>query len=351
KRFQHLLLTKATKFQVKMDKFDENPFGEPNIDNPFADPVAVATTPVRSNAVNQAIVVLDDYHPFEDEKAKPNKFSGGNVAQQQQSQIPAYNQSRQAYGTQAVPQISTAELQRQQEELERRAADIERREAELRRSNTSGVRRNNWPPLPEKCCFQPCFYQDIAVEIPIEFQKIVRQLYYLWMFYALIMCTNILGGMILMFHSGEFATFGLAIMYAFLFTPLSFMCWYRPAYKAFRSDSSFNFMVFFFIFFFQMILLVIQTIGIPKSGYCGFITAISQFDGSARGIIVGLLLLIIAISFASATAGNVMLLTKIHSIYRHSDTVSMGKAQAEFTNEFIHNQHVQRAAANATAAA
>lgn len=29
----------------------------------------------------------------------------------------------------------------------------------------------------------------------------------------------------------------------------------------------------------------------------------------------------------------------------------MQKAQAEFTNEFIHNQHVQRAAANATAAA
>lgn len=29
----------------------------------------------------------------------------------------------------------------------------------------------------------------------------------------------------------------------------------------------------------------------------------------------------------------------------------MGKAQAEFTNEFIHNQHVQRAAANAATAA
>lgn len=62
--------------------------------------------------MNQAIVVLDDYHPFEDDQLKPNKFAdGNNVGQQQQSQIPAYNQSRQAYGTSPVPQISTAELQ------------------------------------------------------------------------------------------------------------------------------------------------------------------------------------------------------------------------------------------------
>lgn len=70
--------------------------------------------------------------------------------------------------------------QRRQEELERKAAELERRENELR-NNANGIRRNNWPPLPEKCCFQPCFYQDIGVEIPSEFQKIVRQLYYLWM--------------------------------------------------------------------------------------------------------------------------------------------------------------------------
>lgn len=60
-----------------------------------------------------------------------------------------------------------------------------------------------------------------------------------------------------------------------------------------------------------MIVLVVQTIGINGSGYCGFITAISQFNGTPSGIIVGLLLLIIAISFAACTAGNVMLLTKV----------------------------------------
>lgn len=43
------------------------------------------------------------------------------------------------------------------------------------------VRQNNWPPLPQGCCFQPCFYQDIYVDIPLEFQKVVRMLYYIWL--------------------------------------------------------------------------------------------------------------------------------------------------------------------------
>lgn len=29
--------------------------------------------------------------------------------------------------------------------------------------------------------------------------------------------------------------FGLAILWLLLFTPCSFVCWYRPVYKAFRS--------------------------------------------------------------------------------------------------------------------
>lgn len=125
------------------------------------------------------------------------------------------------------------------------------------------------------------------------------------------MCVNVLGGMILMFHAGDFEAFGLSILYAVLFTPASFLCWYRPAYKAFRTDSSFNFMVFFFIFFFQMIMLIIQTIGIKGSGYCGFITAIHQFDKTPMGIFVGILILCIAMAFGTCAAGNAMLLTKV----------------------------------------
>lgn len=118
-------------------------------------------------------------------------------------------------------------LQRRQEELERKAQELERREEQLRNS-AAGIRRNNWPPLPEQCCFQPCFYQDINVEIPVEFQRIVRHLYYLWGFYALVLSTNALVALLLMFRGQEhgFGHFVLGLIYGALFTPASFMCWY-----------------------------------------------------------------------------------------------------------------------------
>lgn len=84
--------------------------------------------------------------------------------------------------------------------------------------------------------------------------------------HALVLSLNIIGAMSLMFAGYGFTTFGLSILYFILLTPFSFVCWYRPIYKAFRSDSSFNFMVFFFIFLFQIIITIVQSVGFSGGG-------------------------------------------------------------------------------------
>ncbi|XP_015513984.1 secretory carrier-associated membrane protein 5 [Neodiprion pinetum] len=340
-----------------MSGFDENPFGEPALNDPFSDPAvrqAASSTPANRG--------IEDYNPFADQGSQgatqvrgasnPPIYGGVGATQQPATlqptnqEVPPPNYTRSAQQTVTpTPAVTSPPAPDRRQEDEWKA----RRDEEMR-NTPYYARRNNWPPLPEKCCFQPCVYQDIDVDIPADFQKIVRQLYYLWMFHGCVMVLNVVGGFALLLYGQGFSTFGLAILYLLLFTPFSFLCWYRPAYKAFRSDSSFNFMVFFFVFFFQFVVTVIQALGISGSGTCGIIIAIEAFDGTGLGVFIGILLLIIAIGYAVAAVGDILLLSKIHRIYR-STGASVAKAQQEFTSTFLRNEHVQNAAGNVAASA
>ncbi|KAK9507045.1 hypothetical protein O3M35_008872 [Rhynocoris fuscipes] len=302
-----------------MSVFDDNPFGPPTIDNPFAAP----------------------------NNAQPNTQPAVMLATQEEPAAPTYNRNAQPSSN-----MTPADFQRRQEELERKAAELQRREDELRNASYN-VRRNNWPPLPDNCCgLEPCFYQDINIEIPVDFQSVVRQLYYLWIFHTMLMLANVFGALLLVIAYSNFGMLLVSVLYTLLFTPFSFLCWYRPGYKAFRNDSSFNFMVFFFIFFFQFVVTVIQAIGIPDGGTCGILVAIGAFTHStgALDIIIAIIILSIAFGFCVAAVMDLLLISKIHRIYR-STGASMAKAQAEFTTEFLKNEHVRSAASSAATAA
>ena len=78
---------------------------------------------------------------------------------------------------------------------------------------------------------------------------------------------NMIVGLFYLFAGGDLGgTFMLSAIYFVLFTPASFLCWFRPAYKAFRDDSSVQFMVFFFVSFFQFMVSVISALGIGNMG-------------------------------------------------------------------------------------
>ncbi|XP_012142874.1 secretory carrier membrane protein isoform X3 [Megachile rotundata] len=342
-----------------MSGFDENPFAEPSINDPFADPAirrAVSSTPANRG--------LEDYNPFADQgtqgtaqvrgASNPPIYGGVGATQQpatlqptsQEAPPPNYARTPQ----QTVNAALGSTLSLTSDVNQRSEPEWKGRTEEDMRNTPYYPKRHNWPPLPDKCCFQPCFDQDIDVEISTDFQKVVRQLYHLWMFHGCVLVLNVFGGFVLILCNERFSTFGLGILYLILFTPFSFLCWFRPAYKAFKNDSSINFMVFFFVFFFQLIVTAIQAIGIPGSGTCGIITAMLMFDKSAKGIFVGLLLLFIALCFVLAACGDLLLLTKIHRIYRSSEA-SVSKAQQEFATTFLRNEHVQNAASNVAATA
>uniref|UniRef100_A0A8P4KU52 Secretory carrier-associated membrane protein n=1 Tax=Dicentrarchus labrax TaxID=13489 RepID=A0A8P4KU52_DICLA len=160
-----------------MSDFDSNPFADPEFSNPFQDP---SVTQVRQAAPPG----LEEYNPFTDAKTPAGmapKATAPTINTQPAimkptEEPPAYSQ------TVAQDQSQGAsELLRRQEELERKAAELDRREREMQSLSAAGGRKNNWPPLPEKLPVGPCFYHDITVDIPVEFQKTVKIMYYLWM--------------------------------------------------------------------------------------------------------------------------------------------------------------------------
>lgn len=318
--------------------------------NPFQDPA------VTQHSSTGGYATLDLYNPFENSTAPPPPYEATSPsAPPPPSQTPPNKttptepRNYGSYNSQTAVNATTAELLKKQEELEKKARELERRERELESHSlgTGASRQNNWPPLPAFCPVGPCFYQDISVEITQQFQRTVTIMYYFWMFCAATLLFNVVSSlaMFCVDPSGSGVGLGLAILWAFLFTPCSFVCWYRPVYKAFRSDSSFNFFVFFFVFFAQVVVCVIMTIGIPGWGFSGWIVSLAAMNSS---VAVGAIMMINAIFFTAQAAMGVVLLKKVHSLYRQTDA-SFQKAQAEFATGVMSNQAVRQAAVNVAA--
>jgi len=331
---------------------NSNPFGE---DNPFADPSIQRVT--ENVQVTQRS--LDDYNPFAQNniQTKPAAIiptSGNSSSQPMPSNAQTFQpQPNNSYqpppvytpsSAQSKQPLNLTDIEKQQQELDRRAAELDRREQLM---NTPLGGEKNFPPLPSWCPgpFKPCYYQDINREIPAEFQKWVRLLFYLWIFHACVLGFNILAALVVLISGGSrsVSTFALSIVFFILFTPLSYVCWFRPAYKGFRSDSSINFMLFFFMFFIQTIFSII--ICFSGTWFCGLLLMISTFShGSAGSIVAGIFVLFATIGFICLAAADLLMLMKIHALYRNTGA-SFEKAQKEFATNVMTNKNVQTAAA------
>lgn len=123
---------------------------------------------------------------------------------------------------------------------------------------------------------------------------------------------NVIGAFLLLIVFGEIVSFVASIIYLIIFTPLSFLCWYRPVYKAFKEDSSSHFMVFFFVFFFQFLITTFMAVGVLSSGACGIWKAILCLtDPSVSGKVVGVIILLISLGFSATAAIELFLLSRV----------------------------------------
>ena len=300
--------------------------------------------------------------PFKDPAVQRAMQPSPNSNPQQQPAVAGYGGTSLSNPRPAAAQIgvplSEEDLFRQQEELRRREQELQRRQQEFQQQQRAQMGggglpgggggpapAHNWPPLPAFVPLQPCFYQDIDVEIPVHFQETVRFVYYVYLVYVLALAANVVGALLYMlFAGGAFGLFLLAIIQMAIFSPCAFLLWFRPVYKAFRDDSSFNFMMFFLVLFFHTIFCFVQMLGFSYA--VGWFTTIEVFKIS---IFVGILMLVPTLAFTAAFVGMCLSLVKVHRFYRGNFTLD--KARQEFSNNVMADRNVQNAANTAARAA
>jgi hypothetical protein len=309
-------------------------------DNPFMDPFADPS--VQRNLANST-ATTEEFNPF---AQQPGGGSAPRAAPVAPASIPPASTT--------IP-MSSDEIFRQQEELRRKEQELNRRQQEFQRQQAqggsgqrAGQQPHNFPPIPSYVPIEPCFYQDIDVEIPVQFQETVRLVYYVYLIYVVALLTNVFASLFyfIFTSNGSIGVFFLSIIETILFTPCSFLFWFRPLYKAFRDDSSFNFMVFFFVLFFHSIFCLIQALGF-SSYACGWLTLFPVFKES---VFVALVMLISATAFSVAFAGMVFSLLKVHRFYRGAG-FSVDKARKEFTDGVMSDSTVRNATNQAARAA
>ncbi|XP_065672392.1 secretory carrier-associated membrane protein 2 isoform X6 [Hydra vulgaris] len=277
--------------------------------NPFADPKEINPFAASPNAPPSTVKQVNDYNPFADDQTKKSPTTvypqtaanyGSTPANLQatRTDLPPY--SSQQYGS--GYSSTDAAMKQRQEELERKAAELDRKEQELQRQQNERI-----------------------VYIFTLFFNLISALAYL--------VTNSSGATV----------FGVSILYLVLFAPCSFICWYRPIYKALKSDSSFSYMLFFVVFFIQIILCGVYSLGISVVGTVGWINGAAQIDTN-KG--VSAMMFITAALWTVDGILMALLLQKVHSAYRRSGA-SFEKAQGEFARGIASNKNVQNAAAEA----
>ncbi|KAA8525704.1 hypothetical protein F0562_007559 [Nyssa sinensis] len=227
----------------------------------------------------------DDPNPFDEEEVNP--FSNGSAAPGSKSRIPQVVAQTLGFGhkhdaTVDIPLDTMNDANKKEKELAAWEADLKRRERDIKRREDAvasvgvPVDNKNWPP------FFPIIHHDIANEIPVHAQRLQYLAFASWLGIVLCLVFNVIAVIICWIRGGGVKIFFLATIYALLGCPLSYVLWYRPLYRAMRTDSALNFSWFFLFYLLHIGFCIFAAIAPPivfhGKSLTGILAAIDVFS-------------------------------------------------------------------------
>ncbi|CAF2861196.1 unnamed protein product [Rotaria sp. Silwood2] len=222
------------------------------------------------------------------------------------------------YGTDTKPastRIDLSQYERQQTELEQREKRLAERERSLADPTKIQKREKNFPPLPACCPCGPCFFQDISIEIPSEFQIWVRYLYYLWLFYSATLFLNMIAG-VSYFGNG-----------------------FKLMIKLFAAGGSKIVAGFIAMIVTLSFALIAAADGLLLMKVNGF----ARIGIMSSNKPVGIMMIILGSLWSFISVVSILLTIRVHRLYKQSGA-SLEQAQREFQSAFVNNPTVRGAA-------
>ncbi|XP_042431237.1 secretory carrier-associated membrane protein 4-like [Zingiber officinale] len=202
------------------------------------------------------------------------------------------------------------ELAAWEENLKQREMDIKRREDSMTRAGVT-IEEKNWPPI------FPIIHHDISKEIPVHAQRLQYLAFASWLGILLCLSWNVIAVIVCWIRGGGVKIFLLAVIYALLGFPLSYVLWYRPLYRAMRTDSALRFSWFFFVYLIHIGFCIFAAIAPPivfhGKSLTGILAAIDTFSDHA---LVGIFYLVGFGLFCLETLISLWVLQKIYMYFR-----------------------------------
>ncbi|KAJ9690342.1 hypothetical protein PVL29_012808 [Vitis rotundifolia] len=140
------------------------------------------------------------------------------------------------------------DLKKKEKDLQAKEAELRKREQEVKRKEDAAARagivleEKNWPP------FFPIIHHDIANEIPIHLQKLQYVAFTTFLGLACCLTWNIIATTTAWIKGEGVKIWFLAIIYFIAGVPGAYVLWYRPLYRAFRTESALKFGWFFMFY-------------------------------------------------------------------------------------------------------
>ncbi|XP_042039561.1 secretory carrier-associated membrane protein 3-like [Salvia splendens] len=295
-----------------------------------------------------------DRNPFEEEeevnpfsnggrgKASGQQFSGGSFYTTSGSVSPAINsrlsplppEPADFYNPTApvdIPLDSASDLKKKERELQAKESELKRREQEVRRKEEAAARagivleEKNWPP------FFPIIHHDIANEIPIHLQKIQYVAFTTFLGLCFALLWNVIAVTTAWIKLGDAKIWFLAIIYFISGVPGAYVLWYRPLYRAFRTESAMKFGWFFMLYMLHIGFCIFASVAPPVvfrgKSLTGILPAIDVI-GDGDHVLVGIFYFIGFGLFCLESVLSIWVIQQVYMYFRGSGKAAELKREA-----------------------